>query len=316
MTDVGSKFYESIGKYSDLEELIQNGEAEGLYLECKSPLSPDLNREMKTQLATALSGFGNTEGGIIIYGMSTTPKKHGRDSLDVLTQIEPIGACRRFAQQIQKSIPLLTTPPITNFQIKEIYEKTTDKKGIIVVYSPKHIGDPIQSNSDYKFYFRNGDEFKILPYELLNRLFAETERPNLVPSFLSDLGSTNNNLWKIPIGIKNESSAVGEHVVVQLETVNASSFEEIIAESFRDMSRMNPGKKLFFVELNGVAHRGIRNIMGTLHVKIKRSKRPRRTLHVIIRIFANKMRARVWYFDIQLTTTGFKTKLLKDTYLY
>ncbi len=169
--------FEDLDQWSKLETLINSGEAEGLYLECKSPSSPQLSTELRAQLARALSGFSNTEGGVIIWGMST--KKHGHSGLDILTQIEPIGLCSQFAKQVETVIPALTTPPITKSATKCMFEKKRDRKGIVVTFVPKVIGDPVQVNFDGSFYFRSGAEFVKAPYEMIKRLFAATESPDL-----------------------------------------------------------------------------------------------------------------------------------------
>lgn len=109
MLDGSDYLFASLSTYADLKELIDNGEAEGLYLECKAPAEPRLTRDLRAHLAKAISGFSNTAGGVVIWGISTT--KHAQSGLDVLTQLAPIGECRRFQQQVEKAIPSLTTPP-------------------------------------------------------------------------------------------------------------------------------------------------------------------------------------------------------------
>ena len=54
------KLFESLSDYSKLVELINEGESENLYLECKSHVSPTLNNDSKIKLALATSGFSNT----------------------------------------------------------------------------------------------------------------------------------------------------------------------------------------------------------------------------------------------------------------
>jgi predicted HTH transcriptional regulator len=141
--DPAKNLFDDLNNYSKLELLISNGDAEGLYLECKAQSSPQLGNDIKAKLAKAVSGFSNTEGGVIIWGISTT--RHAHSSLDVLTQLEPIGSCKQYAQQIQKIIPILTTPSITKAQTKFITKKSTDTKGVVITYIPKHTSDPVQS---------------------------------------------------------------------------------------------------------------------------------------------------------------------------
>ncbi|KKL12203.1 hypothetical protein LCGC14_2538090, partial [marine sediment metagenome] len=127
MPDASYDVYKNLSSYKRLEELIGDGETENLYLECKAPSIPRLNKELQVHLAKSVSGFSNTTGGIVIYGISTT--KHSHSGLDVLTQIEPLGNVQKFEQQIHRTIPTLSTPPILNFHTKTIKKKASDSKG-------------------------------------------------------------------------------------------------------------------------------------------------------------------------------------------
>lgn len=63
--------YDQLTRYSDLQQLI-DAETESTFLECKAPKSHSLSNDLIATLAKALSGFSNTNGGIIIWGISTT----------------------------------------------------------------------------------------------------------------------------------------------------------------------------------------------------------------------------------------------------
>jgi len=185
MNDASLTLFESINQYSDLESLIENGQAENLYLECKAPSSPKFGRDQKANLAKIISGFSNTNGGVVIWGISTSNNLH--DGLDILVQIEPVGTCKNFAARLSSNIPMLTTPPVLNISNKVIMKKANDTKGVILTHIPKYVGDPIQSNEDNMFYFRSGHEFTVAPYEMIHRLFLSTISPDLFPSIAVDL---------------------------------------------------------------------------------------------------------------------------------
>ena len=173
--------FETLDTWAAIERLIADGEAEGLYLECKAPASSQLTREQRAQLAEAASGFANTGGGVILWGVSTT--RHAHSTLDVLTQTEPIGHSLRLAQEIDRTIPTLTTPGIELIPSRVLHERPTDRRGIVVTYIPPTTGDPVQSNIDRHFHFRNGDDFSEMPYDMLRRMFAGTTAPDLTPIF-------------------------------------------------------------------------------------------------------------------------------------
>jgi len=108
--------FDSIQSFDDLNSLIESGETENIYLECKAPSSPKISPEVKVHMAKAISGFSNTEGGVVIWGLSTT--KHSHSGLDVITQIEPVGTCRDFEKKFMKAAPSLSIPAITNIESK------------------------------------------------------------------------------------------------------------------------------------------------------------------------------------------------------
>jgi len=311
MTDAGRKFYDSLLKYSDLEELITAGETEGLYLECKAPTAPQLTREMRVNFAKALSGFSNTSGGVILWGVSTT--KHEHSGLDVLTQIEPIGNCRLFAKQIENVAPTLSSPPLANVESKVVTQNKGDTRGVVITYIPEKLGDPVQSNIDNTFYFRSGDDFSVAPYEMVKRLFASTDTPDLHLVFQNKLVKLDENgMWEIPIIVNNSSSAIAEYTKVTVEVQNSSVCDEIKPTTFTDDSLVNPGKRVFTSDVNGVIHRGINMVVGRISIKMKVEKRAKRFLKLKISVYANKMRARVTDATLQLAKKGFSVISVKE----
>ncbi len=315
MADASLGLYNALSRYSDLEDLIAEGEAESLHLECKSPGSPKLGKDLKNGLAKAISGFSNTAGGVILWGISTT--RHAHSGLDVLTQIEPIGQCSSLAGQLASVVPRLTTPPILNVTSKTIKRRPKDTKGIVATHIPKHLGDPVQSNEDNLFYFRSGDEFTVAPYEMIQRLFLATISPDLHPVFASALVKlAADGFWEVPIVVENRSSAVGQHVMVSIEVLNPSSCEKISATSFTDESDVNIGKTVFHRALQSVIHRGLNTIAGTLRVKMKVRKRAKRLLRLKIEIYADKMRAREVAASVHLAKKQISVELKKARYIY
>ena len=110
MSDAALEIFNSLSAWRHLQALIDGGETEGLHLECKSALSPSLNRDMKVKLARALSGFSNTAGGVVLWGVATT--RHSHSKLDVISSLEPVGNCAAFEKQVRAAIPALTLPSV------------------------------------------------------------------------------------------------------------------------------------------------------------------------------------------------------------
>jgi hypothetical protein len=315
MSDAAMKLFNSIMHYKDVEELISNGESENLYIECKSPSGPKLNQDLQSTLAKAISGFSNTAGGIILWGVSTT--KHAHSNLDILTQIEPIATCKLFEQQINKAIPSLTTPSITKTASRLLFKKGKDTRGVVVTYIPKSAGDPVQSNKDSMFYFRSGDEFTLAPYEMVKRLFAATDNPDLQLVILHRLTKRDENgKWTIPIAVENRSVAIAEHGKISILFKNPGSCEEITVTNISDLSELNAKEKFFLGDMKDIIHRGITSIIGNIYIKMKGAKIPKRLLEFEVSLYANRMRARKFIVSIHLAKTGFTVKEIKEDYLY
>jgi len=285
----------TINRYSKFEEWIDDAKIEDMYLECKSPSGPKINSEKRATLAIATSGFSNTNGGVLVYGLSTIKKDHG--GLDVINQIEPIGNIRTLEMNIRNQIPLLTTPSISNFDSKVIKRRRGDTKGLAVVHIPKFLFDPVQSIVDNRFYFRTGDEFRIAPYEMIKRLFASTETPNLSISIEKESAKKDTeNVWEIPVVIENDSSAIGSHVTVQIYLKTPDQCQTTNVTRFKDLSAINFGNRIWSTTLTPqVIHKGLPVFLGTIKLGLKPRKKK---CTFEISIFANKMRAKKQNIDI------------------
>lgn len=315
MSDAALEIFNNLSTWESLQALIDDGETEGLHLECKSPLHPSLNRDMKIKLSKALSGFSNTAGGVILWGIATTPHSHSK--LDVISQLEPIGNCAAFEKQVRVAIPTLTTPSVLKFQTKIIKRLKTDTKGVIVAYIPFTPGDPLLNNIDNVFYFRSSDEFITAPYELIKRLFSISDVPDVYPMFTEKLVKLETDgSWSIPIIVNNRSIAFAEDVDVSVTIKNPSSCESITVTGFTDNSSLNPGDKIFTTELNRGIHRGMPIVAGRLKIKMKKGKGVKRRLDLSISTYANRMRARNVKYTLTLAKSKFKISIIKDDYIY
>jgi len=315
LLDGSESLFASLSDYGDLQALIGEAEAEGLYLECKAPSASRLNRKMKAELAVSVSGFSNTSGGVIIWGMSTTNHPHGE--LDVLTQIVPIGPCKRFAQQVRTTIPSLSTPAILNSTTKIIKQRPTDSRGVVLTHIPRHLGDPVQSITDDKFYFRSGDAFVVAPYDMIRRLFAAAESPDLHATIAVNVAApTDTGGWQIPIVVSNESTAAAEDLAVNLTFLEPFACDVIDRDRFIDLSPLNPGTRIYGMRSKELIYKGFNLIAGSPTVRMKMGKRPKRALHLAIDTYASKMVARRLLVTLHLTKTDLKVTRMEETPLY
>lgn len=315
MANPARDLYESLKSFKSLRDLIDAGETEGQMLECKSPQSPKLNKGLKAQLAEAVSAFANTTGGVIIWGMSTT--HHAHSGADVLTQIEPIGNCDAFLQATKKAIPGLTTPPVLDCLSKPIRKSKKDTRGVVVTYIPPVVGDPVRTVDNPQFYYRSDDQCVVAPYDMVKRLFAATDIPDLEPYFGSELVSQmDDGSWRLPVGLANRASAVARDVTVYVQVENPDVTSKIVPSTFTDASPYNPGRRVFISYLPRPVHRGLSIYVGELQVTMQVQARAKRRLDLSVQVFADKMRAKRFSYVVTLAKKKFKVKKVSEGFVY
>lgn len=216
---------------------------------------------------------------------------------------------------IEAVSPRLTVPAVITLKSKVVLEHPGAARGVVLTFIPQVESDPVQSNIDQLFYFRNGDQFSVLSYPMLQRLFAATQTPDLQPVFRAALVSrSDDGSWRIPIALGNNSSAVAQNVTVSVAISNPSSCEQIRATGgLLDESELNPEQTIFMMNMDSVIHRGMNRVAGSLHVKMKGRKRK---LCFEIQLFADRMRAKQWDYSVLLTQGAFEPSLDDSRFLY
>jgi hypothetical protein len=186
-----------------------------------------------------------------------------------------------------------------------------------VTLIPPTTGDPLQSTIDNNFYLRTRDGFNIMPYEILRRMFAGAAGPTLVPEFDDRLVTRDDKgVWQFPIILQNSSSAAAREVALTVRINNPDACSSVTADGLDDSSGINPGSTVFTSRLEEPIYRGLSHLVGYMKVAMRMGSRPRRVLHVRVRLMADRMRAKEWTFRIQLARSGFSVRKTGESFMY
>src|SRR3990170_8028339 len=102
----------SDGSETALDQLILDRQSEELFLEFKrsadNGAGPRLHDTDRANLAKAISGFGNSEGGVIVWGIECSARS---DRGDVASAKVPLQNPQRFVSWLEGAVSGCTVPP-------------------------------------------------------------------------------------------------------------------------------------------------------------------------------------------------------------
>jgi hypothetical protein len=160
----------------------QNKE-ETLHLEFKrqAELSSPYNDQDRGNLAKAISGFANVEGGVVVFGVHATDM--GKKS-DIVQSIHSFVDVASVFVKIERDLPNLTDPPVAGLNIKKIVNPANPESGIIIIFVPASDGGPhrvTKGKNDVldRYYMRTVSSTVNMPHSILSALFGRRPPPVL-----------------------------------------------------------------------------------------------------------------------------------------
>ena len=167
-----------------VQELIAQQVTEELYLDYKGVATISVEKSLRDDdrknLAKAISGFANSEGGVIIWGVDCRPDSSGKEVVREKYLADPTW----FKSLIDNNIGSLTTP--FHSAVKSVaLSPSIDAPGVVVTFVPEGQNVPYYSNARNAlgYYMRTGTNFLPVPHGLLAGLFGRKPTPILKGSF-------------------------------------------------------------------------------------------------------------------------------------
>lgn len=169
-----------------INDAIADKTIENYYLDFKTTEEQDyagkrkLLASDKKNYAKAISAFGNSDGGIVVWGVKT-----GTSDADYAVGKVPIKNVSNFASLLEGFTSLLTTPPHTNVSNKIIFEDEKTDTGYVVTHIPKSNRRPFQvlNENDFRYYIRAGSNSLPASDTFLRSLFGQEPQPEVIIVF-------------------------------------------------------------------------------------------------------------------------------------
>ncbi len=90
----------------------------------------------RKNLGKALSGFANSDGGIVIWGIGECKDNSEDPPVDKAKELKPIDKLSGFLSDLQNYTPQLTSPPVIGVIHEPIRESEGADTGYIISYIP------------------------------------------------------------------------------------------------------------------------------------------------------------------------------------
>ncbi len=183
-----SEYYQEIITHlnpaSFLQDLIQKRKPESDFLEFKGA-SKIAERQVKEYWSQALSGFANTEGGVLVWGIRAARTKLLDDpskTVDVATEVDLVSHPETFIQLLKDVRLEATVDAVKDVECQHYAAEGKDGAGFVVCFIPEGGHKPYRAAlaADKQYYQRIGDSFAIISHSLLRSLFYPQTAPDLV----------------------------------------------------------------------------------------------------------------------------------------
>jgi hypothetical protein len=158
--------FSAISDEHDIVRLIDEAEAERLHLDFKRRPQPG---DLRKVLGKALSGFANSDGGVLVFGVREQNGAWGAD---------PIADLAAFESQVNELLARAVSYPVPGVQTKRV--PASETSGYLAVLVPQSDLAPHQAVDTKHYHRRHGDSFPPMEhYEVADAfgLLDRTYRP-------------------------------------------------------------------------------------------------------------------------------------------
>ena len=229
------------GGMGEIDRLIGVGLTEELFLDYKRSANDGSGHKLhdhdRNNLSKAISGFANSEGGIIVWGIDC--RRDTKTGADVPSDKRPVENAIRFKGWLEQATSGLTIPLHHAVVHHAIEEDPATGAGYVVTLIPVGMHPPYQSVTKSTYYMRSGSNFAKVPHNILSGMFGRRPNPRMVllpvVSSLRQLMLPKGGNKQIPalsvacnLYLRNEGMGLAEDVFLSIRHIENQELFDII----------------------------------------------------------------------------------------
>ena len=163
-----------------LDEFIVQRQTEELFLDFKQATSTgkhgwSLSNDDRRNLAKCISGFGNSEGGIVIWGVECARDIDIGDVAQAKVKVQNV---HRFMSWVENAISGCTIPSHNRVR-NHIISCDENGDGYLATYIPKSNVAPLMTTLGGRIYIRSGSNNVPAPYSVIAGMFGRRPQPDV-----------------------------------------------------------------------------------------------------------------------------------------
>lgn len=163
-----------------IDEFILNRQTEELFLDFKQAASDGksmrtLHPNDRRNLCKAISAFGNSEGGVLIWGVECARDVEIGDVAKAKVKIKNV---HRFLSWLENAISGCTIPSHNKVR-NHIISADKNGDGFLATYIPKSDIAPLMTTVGSQIYIRSGSNNVPAPYAVVAGMFGKRPQPNI-----------------------------------------------------------------------------------------------------------------------------------------
>lgn len=203
------------GGIDTINQFILDRESEELFLDFKRSSDNGKGNRLSTNdrnnLAKAISGFGNSEGGVIVWGIDCSTDF---DGADVAKAKFPINNPKRFKSLLEGIVSGCTIPPHTRVEHHAIEEDS--EKGYVISLIPKSNYAPHQMLPNKQYFIRAGSSFIPTPHDVLAGMFGRRPQAHVFHQFTTKIPELTHDTLNIEIlfMVHNEGQGIAQDIFI------------------------------------------------------------------------------------------------------
>ena len=164
-------------RLEDIEAFVSEGREEDLQLDFKIVNDPSLDKNDRRIFAKAVSGFANSVGGLIVWGVDA---RKNADNVDCAQAKPGIPNLKRFLTRLNEFSGQVVNPTVVGVEHRILEMSIATDEGFAVTFVPASDAGPHMAKmGEDRYYQRSGSNFVKMEHFQVADMFGRRPHPEL-----------------------------------------------------------------------------------------------------------------------------------------